>query len=53
MLRPESIASVPDETVRVARAAFPQGNLYVRLADEMGALFTDERFADLYPPRST
>src|SRR5579859_7866532 len=49
MLRPEPIAAVPEETTRVARAAFPKGNLYVRLADEMGAIFADERFADLYP----
>lgn len=25
------------------------GNPYLHLADEMGALFADERFADLYP----
>lgn len=49
MLRSEPIAAVPEETVRVARAAFPKGNLYMRVADEMGPLFTDERFADLYP----
>jgi transposase len=49
MLRPEPIGPVPDETARIARAAFPKGNLYLRLADEMGALFTDEGFADLYP----
>jgi transposase len=49
MLRPRAIGAVPEETARVCRAAFPKGNLYLRLADELGTLFSDERFADLYP----
>jgi transposase len=49
MLRPEPLGPVPEETVRVARAAFPKGNLYLRLGDELGPLFTDDSFADLYP----
>jgi transposase len=49
MLRPELIGPVPEETRRVARAAFPKGNLYLCLADELGPLFTDDSFADLYP----
>ena len=27
-LRPQTVAPVPEETVRIARAAFPKGNLY-------------------------
>ncbi|MFB7477275.1 IS1182 family transposase [Kitasatospora sp. NPDC056184] len=42
---------VPAETVRVARAAFPKGSLAIRIRDELGVLFTDERFADLFPVR--
>ena len=30
-LRPEVIGPVPEETARVARAAFPGGNRYLRL----------------------
>ena len=30
-LHPEEIPPIPDETVRVAKAAFPKGNLYMRL----------------------
>jgi len=33
MLRPQPISPLPEETARVARAAFPKGNLYLRLAD--------------------
>ena len=36
-------------TARIAKAAFPKGNLYLRLRDELGTLYTDEDFAHLYP----
>lgn len=47
--RPEPIPVVPEETVRVARAAFPKGNLYVKVRDEPGTSYKDEDFADLFP----
>jgi len=49
MLRPQPVGPVPDETARIARAAFPKGHPYLRLADELGSLFTDETFAALFP----
>ncbi len=42
---------IPDETRRVAQAAFPKGNLYMRIRDELGTLYTDERFVDLFAVR--
>ncbi len=48
MLRQNVIAPVPSETARVARAAFPAGHRYLRLADELGTLFTDALFITLY-----
>ena len=48
-LNPASIDPVPDHTVRVARAAFPKGNPYLTLRDELGAIFQDDDFTDLYP----
>src|SRR5262249_61591993 len=42
---------VPDETARVARAAFSHANTYLNLRDELGTLFADEDFAPLYPTR--
>jgi transposase len=41
--------SLPDDTARVAHAAFPRGNPYLRLADALGPIFTNPEFADLYP----
>ena len=49
MLRPHPLGPVPDDTLRVARAAFRKGHPYLCLADELGALFDDEAFAALFP----
>ena len=48
-LQPSSIPPVPEETARVARAAFRKGNVYIRLRDELGALYEDGDFAQLFP----
>jgi transposase len=50
-LRPEPISEIPTETVRVARAAFPQGTVAIRLRDEFSALYTDEDFRRFHPTR--
>jgi transposase len=48
-LQPCDTYCVPAETARVARAVFPKGNLVMRLYDELGLLFHDRDFADLFP----
>src|SRR5215217_6178302 len=51
-LRPQPpLPSVPDDTARIARAAFRRGNPYLLLRDRLGAVFADAGFADLYPQR--
>jgi transposase len=47
-LRPHVVAPVPEETARVARAAFPKGNPYLTLRDALGTIFQDNDFSDLY-----
>jgi transposase len=42
---------VPEETRRVAQAAFPRGNGYTRRRDAFGAVYDDQRFAPLFPAR--
>jgi transposase len=49
MLRPMPIEPIPPETARVAHAAFPQGNRYLRLADALDTWFTDQAFETLFP----
>ncbi len=46
-----TVFQVPVETQRVARASFPKSNLCLRIADALGPLYADERFADLFPRR--
>ena len=35
----------------MALAALPKGSLAIRIRDELGMLFRDEEFADLFPAR--
>lgn len=51
MLRPQALPSIPEETARVARAAFSKGHPYLTRADTLGALFADGQFAALFPQR--
>jgi len=48
-LKPGPIHPVPEETIRVARAAFPNGNLYLTLREKLGPIFDDEDFIGLFP----
>src|SRR3982750_2030497 len=51
-LPPPSSYSVPEQTRRVARAAFPKSTLCLRLSDELGTIFQDQDFADLFPSQA-
>src|SRR5437588_10840754 len=48
-LHPQVLCPIPEETARVARAAYPKGNIYLRIRDELGTIYKDESFADLFP----
>ena len=48
-LKPQQITPVPEQVALVAKAAFPKGNLCLTLRDQLGVLFSDEAFADLFP----
>jgi transposase len=50
-LVPQTSFVIPAHTRRVARAAFPKGSLATRIADELGSIFRDEQFAELFPRR--
>jgi transposase len=43
------IPPIPEEIARVAHTIFPHGNVYIQLRDTLGAIYTDEAFADLFP----
>ena len=48
-LKPDPIQPVPEATARVAKAAFRKGNPLLSLRDELGAIFANADFADLFP----
>src|SRR5215204_3055569 len=50
-LTPSIIEPVPAQTVLVARAAFPKGNLYLSMRDELGTVFEDQDFIELFSRR--
>ena len=47
-LHHQLINPVPEETQRVALAAFPKGNLYITMRDELGTLYSDWDFEALF-----
>lgn len=48
-LHPTPAVAVPASTTAVARAAFPRGNLCMRLRDTLGPVFNDQQFVALFP----
>src|ERR1039458_9459468 len=50
-LRPQEAFSVPDETRRVALAAFPKGCACLRIGDVLGCVYQDKQFEGLFSKR--
>jgi transposase len=50
-LHPQDVPPVPEETRRVASAAFPTGNVSIRMRDALSAIDEDQAFAPLFPSR--
>src|SRR5579885_3295145 len=41
--------TIPEETIRVARAAYPHGNTLMKIRDALGTIYQDQAFAELFP----
>ncbi len=48
-LHPQNAFAIPEETARVAHAAYSNGNLYMKMRDALGTIYQDEAFAHLLP----
>lgn len=48
-LHPLDLWDIPKETARVARAAFPKGNVYMMMYEKLGQLYVDRDFQNLFP----
>jgi transposase len=47
----EPTGPVPEETARIARAAFPRGTRWMRLRDALGVIYEDAAFRPLFSRR--
>jgi len=50
-LHPIGQWTIPPDTRKVAEAAFPKGNVYMKMSSILGQLYSDEDFCDLYRAR--
>ncbi len=41
--------TIPEETARVARAAYPHGNTLIKMRDALGTIYQDQMFTSLFP----
>jgi transposase len=48
-LHPQPDFTIPEETIRVARAAYPRGNALMKMRDALGTIYQDRSFASLFP----
>lgn len=48
-LHTEPDFTIPEETIRVARAAYPRGNALMKMRDALGTIYQDQSFASLFP----
>ena len=48
-LHPHPLPAIPEETARLAHAVLPEGNVYMQMRDELGTLYQDQDFLDLFP----
>ena len=47
-MRGRMMFDIPEETVQIAQAAFPKGNVYMTMRDELGVVYTDHEFAGMF-----
>jgi len=47
----QPLVAIPEETTRVARAAFPHSTRFMQMRDSLGTIYDPTAFAALYPQR--
>jgi len=50
-MHPQPIPTIPEETIRIAHAVLPKGNVWMQMRDELGTLYEDQDFQDLFKSR--
>ena len=50
-MQPQDIPAIPRDTLDVAQAAFPNGNLYIQMREQLGIIYQDHDFVELFSGR--
>ena len=50
-MQPQDIPAIPEDTRDVALAAFPKGNVYLQMREQLGIIYQDHDFCDLFSQR--
>src|SRR6187549_1696263 len=50
-LQPKLDYTVPEQTARIAKAAFPKATLCMKIYDQLGTIFSDQDFVDIFARR--
>ena len=48
-LQQQNAFVIPQETTRVARAAYPRGNTIMKMRDALGSIYQEQSFAHVFP----
>ena len=50
-MHPQDIPEIPRDTLEVAQAAIPKGNLYLQMRERLGGIYKDHDFVELFSNR--
>lgn len=50
-MRKQGLGPIPENTKQIATKVFRKGNLYMKIADELGEIYDFDDFADLFPTK--
>lgn len=50
-MRKQGLGPIPENTKQIATKVFRKGNLYMKIADELGEIYDFDDFVDLYPAK--
>lgn len=50
-LQPQTIGPIPAQTALMAHAAFPEATPFMRMRDELGTIYEEHTFSELFPKR--
>jgi transposase len=47
-IKTNEVKEIPEQTKKVAKAVFKKGNIYLKVIEELGMIFSDEEFSEMF-----